>query len=40
MALRRSPAQKKNLDRVFDSYADWLVRHLEDEQLIIGEKPF
>ncbi len=32
--------KKKNLDRVFDSYADWLVRHLEDEQLIIGEKPF
>ena len=32
--------KKKNSDRVFDSYADWLIRNLEDEQLIIGEKPF
>jgi len=32
--------KKKNSDRVFDSYADWLVRNLEDEQLMIGGKPF
>jgi hypothetical protein len=32
--------KRKNSDRVFDSYADWLIRNLEDEQLIIGEAPF
>lgn len=32
--------KRKNSDRVFDSYADWLIRSLEDEQLIIGEEPF
>lgn len=32
--------KRKNSDRVFDSYADWLIRNLEDEQLIIGEEPF
>ncbi|MGA9238309.1 hypothetical protein [Robiginitalea sp.] len=32
--------KKRNSDRVFDSYADWLIRNLEDEQLIIGEEPF
>lgn len=32
--------KKRNSDRVFDSYADWLVRNLEDEQLMIGGKGF
>jgi translation elongation factor P/translation initiation factor 5A len=31
---------KRNTDRVFDSYADWLVQNLEVQQLIIGHKPF
>lgn len=32
--------KRKNSERIFDSYADWLIRNLENEQLIIGEKPF
>ena len=32
--------KKRNTDRVFDSYADWLVENLEVQQLIIGHKPF
>jgi hypothetical protein len=32
--------KRKNSDLLFDTYADWLIRNLEDEQLIIGEEPF
>lgn len=31
---------RRNSVGVFDSYADWLIRNLEDKQLIIGHKPF
>lgn len=32
--------KKRNTDGVFDSYADWLIKKLEDQQLIIGHDSF
>lgn len=32
--------KNQNSDRVFDAYADWLIKNLEKEQLMIGAKAF